>query len=236
MTHELKCWPEVFCAIIDESKQFEYRKNDRGFSLGDSLLLREFDPKCNEFTGRKTRRVVTFVVHGGKFGVPDGFCVMSLKTPPDYTSIYTLSEPDTGEIRYVGISVKPETRLRNGHLKAGSRAVREWVQSLQARGLFPSLSIIERVDPEDGREREAYWIKFFSSRPLLNRVSPGESLKRKGGVPLRCRETGEIVYGYAAVGRKHACCQGTVAGRVKGGRPIAGFHYDKVTPEQIKTS
>lgn len=45
MKHELKIWPQYYCRVADGSKTFEVRKNDRGFQPGDSVVLREWDPK-----------------------------------------------------------------------------------------------------------------------------------------------------------------------------------------------
>ena len=44
MNHELKTWPPYYQAIIDGKKRCEIRKNDRCFSVGDVLRLREYDP------------------------------------------------------------------------------------------------------------------------------------------------------------------------------------------------
>ena len=40
-THELKTWPEYFEAVKDGTKNFELRKDDRGFKAGDHLVLAE---------------------------------------------------------------------------------------------------------------------------------------------------------------------------------------------------
>jgi len=81
--HELKTWPEPFAAMVDGTKTFEYRHDDRGYRIGDVLLLREWDPAVfhpiARYTGRTLRVRVTYVLHGGRFGVPDGYVVMGVK-------------------------------------------------------------------------------------------------------------------------------------------------------------
>ena len=90
-THELKIWPSFFEAVANGTKTFECRKNDRDFALGDTLILKEYDPAKNvvidkrKLTGRTLIRTVGFVVHGGGFGVASGYCVMSLLSSPNET-------------------------------------------------------------------------------------------------------------------------------------------------------
>lgn len=43
-THNLKIWPEYLEQVKSGIKTFEVRKNDRDFKVGDSLILRAFDP------------------------------------------------------------------------------------------------------------------------------------------------------------------------------------------------
>ena len=43
MVHELKILPEYFEAVDSLHKQFELRKNDRDYKVGDFLLLKEFE-------------------------------------------------------------------------------------------------------------------------------------------------------------------------------------------------
>lgn len=45
MTHELKIWPQYYCRVVDGSKTFEVRNNDRGFQPGDVVVLKEWDPE-----------------------------------------------------------------------------------------------------------------------------------------------------------------------------------------------
>ena len=62
--HELKTWPEYYSQVRDGHKRFELRKDDRGFAVNDLLILREFDPDEQTYTGCVTVAVVTSVVRG----------------------------------------------------------------------------------------------------------------------------------------------------------------------------
>ena len=63
-THHLKSWPEFFVPIHDGRKSFELRKNDRGYKADDVLVLREWEPKTGEYSGREVRRRVVYVLEG----------------------------------------------------------------------------------------------------------------------------------------------------------------------------
>lgn len=82
--HELKTWPESFEAIEIGDKLFEWRKDDRNYQEGDTVVLWEWDPARADddgqagFTGRRIVADVGYVLRGPAFGVPDGFCVFSL--------------------------------------------------------------------------------------------------------------------------------------------------------------
>jgi len=62
--HELKCWPEGFQAVLDGRKPFEVRKDDRGFDVGDTLHLREYQPVSDTYSGRETDVRVTYIYRG----------------------------------------------------------------------------------------------------------------------------------------------------------------------------
>lgn len=61
-THELKCWPEYFEAVQSGDKPFEVRKWDRPYAVGDTLLLREYDPEAQDYTGRELTRTISYLL------------------------------------------------------------------------------------------------------------------------------------------------------------------------------
>lgn len=77
--HELKTWPAEFQAIAEERKRFDLRKNDRDYRLGDSLLLREFNPDTQAYSGRYILAKVTYILYGGSYGLPEPLCIMSIR-------------------------------------------------------------------------------------------------------------------------------------------------------------
>lgn len=89
-THDLKCWPEPFQAILDGRKRHEIRVDDRGYAVGDVLHLREWDPapfsanvpRPNGYTSRNLKASVTYLTHGGQWGLPSNLCVMSIEALP----------------------------------------------------------------------------------------------------------------------------------------------------------
>jgi ParB family chromosome partitioning protein len=77
--HHLKTDEKVFILVSNGLKTFEFRKNDRNFDKGDTLILQKWDFKNNEFYGPRIVFYVPFVLYGGEYGVPEGYCIMSLK-------------------------------------------------------------------------------------------------------------------------------------------------------------
>jgi hypothetical protein len=61
--HELKTWPEYYDHLVDGSKTFEFRLNDRGFKVGDVLHLREWEQPLARYTGREMYRRVTYMLN-----------------------------------------------------------------------------------------------------------------------------------------------------------------------------
>ncbi len=67
-TIEKKVWPEYFQKIVEGKKTFELRLNDFEIDEGDTLVLKEWDPKTKDYTGRILEKKVGFV---GKWKIDD---------------------------------------------------------------------------------------------------------------------------------------------------------------------
>ncbi len=76
--HFLKADHDIFCDVKEGKKLFDYRKNDRDFKVGDWINLTDYYPKTKS-SGDSIDLEITYIMHGGKFGLPDGYCIMQLK-------------------------------------------------------------------------------------------------------------------------------------------------------------
>jgi hypothetical protein len=76
--HYLKTWPPYYQAVVRGDKNFEVRKSDRDYKVGDVLVLQEWCPDKNEYTGSSASCNVKYILHGPAFGIEDGFVVMSI--------------------------------------------------------------------------------------------------------------------------------------------------------------
>lgn len=89
MQHEIKCAPRMFERLLDGTKTFEVRKDDRGYQTGDELIVHEYDPtqcrlRCGKLnctqaaSGRTLEFRVGFIFRQG-FGCDLGeYVVLSL--------------------------------------------------------------------------------------------------------------------------------------------------------------
>lgn len=75
--HDLKTRPEYFAYLWSGDKTFELRKDDRGYWVGDTLLLREWS-SAKGYSGRQIKAEVTFVLSGLPWLHKDIVC-MSIK-------------------------------------------------------------------------------------------------------------------------------------------------------------
>ncbi|MFH0955190.1 MAG: DUF3850 domain-containing protein [Candidatus Micrarchaeota archaeon] len=59
--HRKKTWPQYFEAVKKGHKKFDVRLDDFDCKAGDFLVLKEWDPKTEKFTGRELKKRVSFV-------------------------------------------------------------------------------------------------------------------------------------------------------------------------------
>ena len=85
MIHELKTWPKYFNMVNLGLKTFELRKDDRRFELGDTLVLKEYLPDEEQFTGNELRVSVVCILGHDEFpGIVFGYVVMGIEVLARY--------------------------------------------------------------------------------------------------------------------------------------------------------
>ena len=83
MKHRLKTWPVLFADIEYGVKTFEIRKNDRNFKVGDYLILEEFEPTTQKYSGNSITVKITYTISlNGLPDFPDNFIGMSIEHIP----------------------------------------------------------------------------------------------------------------------------------------------------------
>jgi len=94
--------------------------------------------------------------------------------------IYALTDPETKEIRYIGMSscglVRPKEHIKAKNLKTKSHKV-NWIKTLLAKGLIYEISVLEVLQtPEGLSEREQFWIAHYRAQGsnLTNLTNGGE--------------------------------------------------------------
>ena len=103
------------------------------------------------------------------------------------TFIYTLEHPTTGEIRYVGKSNNPKTRL-NSHIWDSKQQEKtyknDWVKSLLNQNLKPLITILDEIPTSEWRFWEMHYIALFKSwgLRLVNGTDGGDGFP-DGQVP-----------------------------------------------------
>lgn len=117
MTHILKTDPAVFEAVVAGAKTYEIRFNDRGFAVGDELVLRETTHTgaeiaagaVLEYTGREVTKTVSHVLSG--YGLGEGWVILSFAgaSPVAQTAPAPTGQPLT---RYDLYTVTHQRRIK----------------------------------------------------------------------------------------------------------------------------
>lgn len=85
VAHRLKCWPEFFEPIRNGLKTHDLRRaDDRAFSVGDRMLLEEYDPESRTYTGRTVVVRITYITSAdlpcalSREALHSDFCILSI--------------------------------------------------------------------------------------------------------------------------------------------------------------
>ena len=103
--------------------------------------------------------------------------------------IYALTDPRTGQVRYVGKTRNLAKRLL-GHMDEALRDdthKARWIRALKRLGLKPGHLILEVVNG-DADEAERAWIKKFPKRQLTNATEGGDGGMLSADARARCVE------------------------------------------------
>lgn len=76
--HELKICPEYYRRVVNGFKTVELREDDRGYQVGDTLILNEWIHSIRMYTDKSIRVKVTDIVAGGPW-LADGYVAMSIR-------------------------------------------------------------------------------------------------------------------------------------------------------------
>lgn len=80
--HSLKCIEQFFDAIERGDKTFEVRYDDRGYEVGDFLILNRVNPEHPHIMDPQQRPIVleiTYVLAGDEWGIMKGYKVLGFK-------------------------------------------------------------------------------------------------------------------------------------------------------------
>jgi len=113
--------------------------------------------------------------------------------------IYTLTDPISEQVRYVGKTNNPKRRYRQ-HLYCAKQLIshsQRWIQGLLDQGLKPEMQIIETTTRSLWREREQYWIQHYQEigSPLTNLTEGGGGWGSMHHTPEACERISQARQG-----------------------------------------
>ena len=117
-------------------------------------------------------------------------------------SIYSLSDPDTGEVRYVGKSIDVKRRFWTHcrEQKNDNTHRARWIAKLLRQEKLPMLTVIEVVEEPAWQEAETKWIAYYRGLgcSLVNSTDGGDGghnpppdVREKIGMALRGKRFSE---------------------------------------------
>ena len=78
--HVLKIQPKYFKEVLNHRKNFEIRKDDRNYQVGDLIELREYENGA--YTGRKiSNLLIEYILRDcPEYGLQEGYCILGFRT------------------------------------------------------------------------------------------------------------------------------------------------------------
>lgn len=79
--HDIKILPQYFCKVRGlrcgaGEKNFELRKDDRDYQVGDTVTLHEWEPEKG-YTGEQISVVISYVLRDcSEYGLMEGYCIL----------------------------------------------------------------------------------------------------------------------------------------------------------------
>lgn len=75
--------------------------------------------------------------------------------------IYSISCPETGEVRYIGKTIDPVSRFRKHLTYKRNTLCAKWIKSIQSKGLLPVFSVLKECNEIDWQDVERYYIRRY---------------------------------------------------------------------------
>ena len=73
--HEVKIAPKYFEAVQNGTKNFELRKDDRGYLVGDILILKEY--VNGSYSGKELALKIRYILRNcPEYGLMEGYCII----------------------------------------------------------------------------------------------------------------------------------------------------------------
>lgn len=94
--HYLKTEEPYLADVASGNKPFEVRKNDRGYAVGDVLVLGPVEPSAVPSSDPHVVARITYLLLGGRFGIASDHCVLGLDGVFVVPGRPIFTQPNTG--------------------------------------------------------------------------------------------------------------------------------------------